>query len=150
MGEPSHDGNDARPGQLRTYLGTAPGVGKTYAMLNDGRRRSDGGERVVVGWIERHDRAETRAQLRNLEIAPPRSLDYRGTNFEDLDVAAIMARQLDVVLIDELGRTRTRTPAPTGHANAGKTPLSCWRRGSRLLPPSTWPTWYRCGTTRRE
>ena len=106
MGEPSHDGNDARPGQLRTYLGTAPGVGKTYAMLNDGRRRSDGGERVVVGWIERHDRAETRAQLRNLEIAPPRSLDYRGTNFEDLDVAAIMARQLDVVLIDELAHTR--------------------------------------------
>ena len=106
MGEPSHDGNAARPGQLRTYLGTAPGVGKTYAMLNDGWRRSDGGERVVIGWIERHDRAETRAQLRNLDIVPPRSLDYRGTKFEDLDVAAIMARQPGVVLIDELAHTR--------------------------------------------
>jgi two-component system, OmpR family, sensor histidine kinase KdpD len=63
---PGTTANDTRPGRLRTYLGTAPGVGKTYAMLNDGWRRSEGGERVVVGWIERHGRAETQAQLRNL------------------------------------------------------------------------------------
>lgn len=105
MSEPAHDGNDVQPARLRTYLGTAPGVGKTYAMLNEGQRRSDGGERVVVGWIERHGRAETRAQLRDLEIVPPRSVDYRGSRFEDADVAAIMVRQPDVVLIDELAHT---------------------------------------------
>jgi two-component system sensor histidine kinase KdpD len=103
--EPSQDGKDAQPARLRTYLGTAPGVGKTYAMLNDGRRRSEGGERVVVGWIEHHDRAETEVQLGNLEIVPLRSVDYRGRTFQDLDVAAIMARQPDVVLIDELAHT---------------------------------------------
>jgi two-component system, OmpR family, sensor histidine kinase KdpD len=95
--------DDAR--RLRTYLGTAPGAGKTYAMLNDGWRRSEGGERVVVGWIERHGRAETRAQLRNLEVVPSRSVDYRGRRFEELDVAAVMARQPEVVLIDELAHT---------------------------------------------
>ncbi|MGH2477836.1 MAG: hypothetical protein ACRDIL_21515 [Candidatus Limnocylindrales bacterium] len=105
MAEPGHDGNDTRLGRLRTYLGTAPGVGKTYAMLNDGWRRSEGGERVVVGWIERHGRAETQAQLRNLEVVPKRSVDYRGSRFDELDVAAVMARQPDVVLIDELAHT---------------------------------------------
>jgi len=105
VAEPGHDGNDARPGRLRTYLGTAPGVGKTYAMLHDGRRRSEGGERVVVGWIERHGRAETRAQLGNLEVVPPRSVDYRGRRFDELDVAAVMTRQPDVVVIDELAHT---------------------------------------------
>lgn len=105
MGEFSRDGQNVQPGRLRTYLGTAPGVGKTYAMLNDGWRRSEGGERIVVGWIERHGRAETRAQLRNLEIVPPRSVDYRGRKFEELDVAAIVARQPDAVLIDELAHT---------------------------------------------
>lgn len=94
-----------RSGRLRTYLGTAPGVGKTYAMLNDGWRRSEGGERVVVGWIERHGRAETQAQLHNLEVVPRRSVDYRGSRFDELDVAAIMARQPDVALIDELAHT---------------------------------------------
>jgi K+-sensing histidine kinase KdpD len=105
VAEPAHDGNDTRLGRLRTYLGTAPGVGKTYAMLNHGWRRSEGGERVVVGWIERHGRAETQAQLRNLEVVPRRSVDYRGSRFDELDVAAIMARQPDVVLIDELAHT---------------------------------------------
>ncbi len=105
MSEPSHEAQNPQPGRLRTYLGTAPGVGKTYAMLNDGWRRSEAGERVVVGWIERHGRPETRAQLRDLEIVPPRAVDHRGRTFEDLDVAAIIARQPDVVLIDELAHT---------------------------------------------
>ncbi|HET6918025.1 MAG TPA: hypothetical protein VFI46_01025, partial [Jiangellaceae bacterium] len=78
---------------------------QSYAMLNDGWQRSEGGERVVVGWIEHHDRAETGAQLRNLEIVPPRSVAYRGRTFGELDVAAIVAGRPDVVLIDELAHT---------------------------------------------
>ena len=105
MSEPPQEDRNAGPGRLRTYLGTAPGVGKTYAMLNDGRRRSEAGERVVVGWIERHGRAETRAQLRDLEIVPPRPIEHRGVRFEDVDVAAVIARQPDVVLVDELAHT---------------------------------------------
>jgi two-component system sensor histidine kinase KdpD len=93
------------PGTLRTYLGTAPGVGKTYAMLGEGRRRADAGERVVVGWIERHGRAETRAQLGDLEVVPPRAVAYRGSTFSELDVEAVLAADADVVLVDELAHT---------------------------------------------
>jgi two-component system sensor histidine kinase KdpD len=92
-------------GALRTYLGTAPGVGKTYAMLKEGRRRSERGERVVVGWIERHGRPETRAQLGDLEVVPPRMVEYRGHAFPDLDTAAVLATGAEVVLVDELAHT---------------------------------------------
>jgi two-component system sensor histidine kinase KdpD len=90
---------------LRTYLGTAPGVGKTYAMLKEGRRRAQKGERVVVGWIERHGRPETRAQLGDLEVVPPRAVEYRGHAFPDLDVDAVLAAGADVVLVDELAHS---------------------------------------------
>ena len=66
-------------GHLCTYLGFAPGVGKTYSMLAEGRRRAEGGERIVIGWIERHGRSETKAQLRDLEVIAPRQALYRGT-----------------------------------------------------------------------
>jgi two-component system, OmpR family, sensor histidine kinase KdpD len=101
----SQDSPGRHSARLRTYLGTAPGVGKTYAMLEEGRRRSEGGERVVVGWIERHGRAGTVAQLRDLDVVPPRSVDHRGVTFDELDVAAVIARQPDVVLVDELAHT---------------------------------------------
>jgi two-component system sensor histidine kinase KdpD len=91
-----------RPGTLRTYLGTAPGVGKTYAMLTDGRRRAEAGDRVVVGWVERHGRPETRAQLGDLEVMPPRMLPYRGSAFAELDVPGVLATAPDLVLVDEL------------------------------------------------
>ncbi len=93
------------PGQLRTFLGTAPGVGKTYAMLVEGRRRAAGGERAVVGWIERHGRAETQAQLGTLEVLPARDVVYRGRTFSDLDVAAVRSSGASVVLVDELAHT---------------------------------------------
>jgi len=92
-------------GGLRTYLGTAPGVGKTYAMLREGRRRSERRERVVVGWVERHGRDETRAQLGDLDVVPPRTVEHRGRGFPDLDVEAVLARRPDVVLVDELAHT---------------------------------------------
>jgi two-component system sensor histidine kinase KdpD len=90
---------------LRTYLGTAPGVGKTYAMLGEGRRRAEAGEKVVVGWVERHGRAETRAQLGDLEVLPPRMASYRGREFEELDVEAVLTSGADVALVDELAHT---------------------------------------------
>ena len=85
-----------------TYLGTAPGVGKTYRMLADGRARAEAGEDVVVGWVERHGRAATRDQALRLAMVPPRTVTYHGVEFEDLDVPAVLERRPDVVLVDEL------------------------------------------------
>lgn len=93
------------PGALRTYLGTAPGVGKTYAMLSEGQRRAAAGDRVVVGWIEQHQRSETEAQLGDLEIIAPRTLTYRGRAFYDLDTDSVIASGADLVLVDELAHT---------------------------------------------
>jgi two-component system, OmpR family, sensor histidine kinase KdpD len=109
-------GEDARVsggGRLRTYLGTAPGVGKTFAMLAEGRRRAGNGERVVAGWIEWHGRPEMRRQLGGLEVITPRTVAYRGTVFTDFDAPAAIASGADVVLVDELAhatadRTRQR------------------------------------------
>lgn len=92
-------------GRLRTYLGTAPGVGKTYGMLTEARRRAEAGERVVVGWIERHDRAETLAQVSDLEIVRVRTLIYRSISLVDLDVQAVSERDPDVAVVDELAHT---------------------------------------------
>jgi two-component system sensor histidine kinase KdpD len=92
-------------GVLRTYLGAAPGVGKTYAMLGEGRRRADGGDRVVVAWVERHGRDGTRAQLGDLVTVAPKTISYRGRTFSDLDVDAVIASGADVALVDELAHT---------------------------------------------
>jgi two-component system, OmpR family, sensor histidine kinase KdpD len=89
-------------GSLRTYLGTAPGVGKTWAMLAEGRRRAGNGERVVVGWLEAHDRPETIRQADGLAVIAPRAVAYRGAVFADFDAAASIASGADVVLVDEL------------------------------------------------
>jgi two-component system, OmpR family, sensor histidine kinase KdpD len=93
-------------GSLRTYLGTAPGVGKTYAMLSDGRRRAEAGERVVVGWLEGKGRTATTEQLGGLVVVEPGQVVYRGSNFLDLDVEAVVASGADVALIDELAHRR--------------------------------------------
>ena len=69
-------------GKLRIYLGAAPGVGKTFAMLNEGRRRRDRGTDVVVGYVETHGRPNTAAQLEDLEVVPRRTLGHRGTEFQ--------------------------------------------------------------------
>src|ERR1035438_3323550 len=89
-------------GQLRTYLGIAPGVGKTYAMLRDGRARRRAGADAVVAYRERHGRAATAAQLADLEVLPTRTVIYRGTSFAELDVAAVLDRRPELVLVDEL------------------------------------------------
>jgi len=95
----------AETGSLRTYLGTAPGVGKTFAMLTEGRRRALAGDKVVVGWLEPQDRAATRRLADGLEVLATRSIDYRGAVFPDFDPDAAIASGADVVLVDELAHT---------------------------------------------
>ena len=92
-------------GELRVYLGAAPGVGKTYAMLNEGWRRAQRGTDVVVGYVETHGRTNTLAQLRDLEVIPRRIVEYRGQSFEEMDVDAILARRPAWALVDELAHT---------------------------------------------
>jgi two-component system sensor histidine kinase KdpD len=92
-------------GRLRIYLGAAPGVGKTFAMLNEGRRRAGRGTHVVVGWVEDHGRPQTAAQVDGLEVVPRRVVDHRGATLEEMDLDAVLARRAEVVLVDELAHT---------------------------------------------
>jgi two-component system sensor histidine kinase KdpD len=94
-----------RRGQLRIYLGAAPGVGKTYAMLNEGRRRAARGTDVVVGYVETHARARTREQVGDLDVVARKPLEYRGSTFEEMDVDTVLARHPQVALVDELAHT---------------------------------------------
>jgi two-component system, OmpR family, sensor histidine kinase KdpD len=97
--------NRTRRGELRIYLGAAPGVGKTYAMLGEAHRRRERGTDVVVGYVETYGRDKTEQVLQGLEIVPRHSLTYRGTAFTEMDVAAVLARRPEVVLVDELAHT---------------------------------------------
>jgi two-component system sensor histidine kinase KdpD len=90
---------------LRVYLGAAPGVGKTFAMLNEGRRRHDRGTDVVVGFVETHGRARTAEQIGDLEVVSRRLVEYRGTTFEEMDLDALLARKPQIALVDELAHT---------------------------------------------
>ncbi len=92
-------------GKYRVYLGAAPGVGKTFNMLDEGWRRRCRGTDVVVGLVVTHGRPKTEAQLRDLEVVPPRRIDYRGSVWEEMDVEAILARRPQVVLVDELAHS---------------------------------------------
>jgi two-component system sensor histidine kinase KdpD len=92
-------------GQLRVYLGAAPGVGKTYAMLDEGHRRAERGTDVVVAFVETHDRPHTAEKLAGLEVLPRRTITYRGAGFSELDVQAVLERAPDVALVDELAHT---------------------------------------------
>lgn len=93
------------PGRLRVYLGAAPGVGKTFAMLNEGRRLRDEGCDVVIGLVEAHGRTETIGRIGDLEIVPRRKLVHRGVALEEMDVDAILTREPEIALIDELAHT---------------------------------------------
>jgi two-component system sensor histidine kinase KdpD len=92
-------------GTLRIYLGAAPGVGKTFAMLGEGHRRAERGTDVVVGLVETHGRPHTAEAIGDLEVIPRRTINYRGSDFTEMDVDAILARHPKVVLVDELAHT---------------------------------------------
>jgi two-component system sensor histidine kinase KdpD len=92
-------------GQLRIYLGCAAGVGKTFAMLNEGHRRRERGTDVIVAFVETHGRLHTAAQIGDLEVIPRARMPYRGTSFEEMDLDAVLARRPDVALVDEFAHT---------------------------------------------
>ncbi|MGO9435758.1 MAG: universal stress protein [Terracidiphilus sp.] len=93
------------PAKLRIYIGAAPGVGKTYHMLNDALLKRKQGVDVVIGLVETHGRKETAEQIRDLEIVPQRVIPYRGVDLKEMDVDAILARHPDTVVVDELAHT---------------------------------------------
>ena len=93
------------PAKLRIYIGAAPGVGKTYHMLNDALVKRKQGVDVVIGLVEAHGRKETTEQIRDLEIVPQRVIPYRGVDLKEMDVDAIIARHPDTVIVDELAHT---------------------------------------------
>jgi two-component system sensor histidine kinase KdpD len=92
-------------GHLKVFIGMAPGVGKTFRMLQEGRAEADNGRDVVIGYLEPHGRAETVAQADGLETVPRRHLTYRGTPLEEMDLPAVLARRPELCLIDELAHT---------------------------------------------
>jgi two-component system sensor histidine kinase KdpD len=92
-------------GQLRIYLGAAAGVGKTYAMLSEGHRRAERGTDVVVAFAETHGRSQTAALIDGLEVIPRKKLAYRGSEWEEMDVDAVLARRPQIALVDELAHT---------------------------------------------
>lgn len=92
-------------GDLRLFLGAAPGVGKTYAMLEEAHRLKEQGVDVVVGFVETHGRAATEALIAGLEIIPRRQVAYKGVTVEEMDTDAVLARRPRVALVDELAHT---------------------------------------------
>ena len=96
---------EGRLGKLKIFMGAAPGVGKTYEMLQQARARKKDGYDIVVGVVETHGRKETEALLDGLEVVPRRRFEYKGQWLEEMDLDAIIARRPQIVLVDELAHT---------------------------------------------
>jgi two-component system, OmpR family, sensor histidine kinase KdpD len=122
MRDPERDAFDERPtademlarvqsdettgrGRLRVYLGMAPGVGKTFRMLEEGHRRLDRGTDLAVGFVEAHGRPHTTELVAGLEVVPRRRIEYRGVVVEEMDTDAVLERKPTVALVDELAHT---------------------------------------------
>jgi two-component system, OmpR family, sensor histidine kinase KdpD len=99
-------------GQFRIYLGAAPGVGKTYAMLSEGHRRQGRGADVVAGFVEAYGRPHTEELIDGLEIIPRKVVEYRGSRQEEMDLDAVLRRRPEVALIDELAHTNVPGSGP--------------------------------------
>ncbi len=100
-----HEEQGDTRGRLRVYLGMAPGVGKSYRMLEEGHRRADRGTDIVVGFVETHGRSVVGALVEGLEVVPRRRIEYRGVIVEEMDTEAVVARRPTVALVDELAHT---------------------------------------------
>src|SRR6516164_8023960 len=92
-------------GRLKIFVGAAPGVGKTYEMLQSAHAKLRAGADVVVGFVETHGRAETETLLRGLEVIPRKRIEYRGQMLEEMDLDAVIARHPQIALVDELAHT---------------------------------------------
>ena len=92
-------------GKLKLYIGSAAGVGKTYRMLNEACALRNRGVDVVIAFVETHARADTEAQIGDLEIVPRKRIEYRGVTLEEMDVEAVLARHPDIAVVDELAHT---------------------------------------------
>lgn len=99
------DNNERHKGTLKIFLGYAPGVGKTYSMLNEANRRKKRGQDVVIGCIDCHDRTDTLTQIHDIEVIPRKKVNYNNKVFEELDIEAIICRKPYCVLIDELAHS---------------------------------------------
>ena len=100
------DERDAGRGRMKLFLGFAAGVGKTYEMLSEAnRRKSERGQDVVIGFVVTHGREGTEAQISDLEIVPRKVMEYKGSTFEEMDAAAVIARKPEWVVVDELAHT---------------------------------------------
>jgi two-component system sensor histidine kinase KdpD len=111
MSKPTEDQPEVRAepaterGRLKVFLGMAAGVGKTYRMLQEGRAEAEAGRDVVIGYLEPHGRKETVEQAGELEFVPRRTVTYRDTVLEEMDLTAVIRREPDLALIDELAHT---------------------------------------------
>src|SRR5271165_6614724 len=92
-------------GRYKIFLGMAAGVGKTYRMLQEGQAEAEAGRDVVIGYLEPHNRPETIAQAAGLETVPRRIITYRGNRLEEMDLPAVLRRNPELCLIDELAHT---------------------------------------------
>ncbi len=101
--------------RLKIWFGMAPGVGKTYAMLEAAHRAKQAGVDVVIGWVETHGRGDTEALVQGLEKLPPRLVEHRGTVLREFDLQAAIARRPAVLLLDELAHTNARGGDPSTH-----------------------------------
>ncbi|MGL5867502.1 sensor histidine kinase KdpD, partial [Clostridium chrysemydis] len=99
---------EQRCGKLKIFLGYAPGVGKTFTMLNEANRRLSRGEDVVIGYLETHGRKATLEQVKNLPIIPRKKINYKSLILEEMDVDEIILRKPHLVLIDELAHTNVK------------------------------------------
>lgn len=125
-------------GRLQIYLGAAPGVGKTYAMLAEGQRLRARGVDVVVGFVEPHGRRPTAAMADGLETMARRTLSHRGALFTEMDLDAVLTRRPQVALVDELAHSNVPGPAtPSG----GRTWRSSWTQAWMWSPRSMSSTW---------
>src|SRR6476660_8661374 len=95
----------AEHARLRIYIGAAPGVGKTYQMLEDAHLLRKQGYDVVIGFVETYGRAETEAKIGDLEIVPRKKIPYRGVELEEMDLEGILVRKPAMCLVDELAHT---------------------------------------------
>ena len=96
---------ETQRGRLKVFFGAAPGVGKTYAMLEGARLKTRAGTDVVIGWIETHGRAETASLAEGIERLPAREVDHRGVRLRELDLDTALARKPALLLLDELAHT---------------------------------------------